>query len=110
MRSLAQVQLAESSVVDGFKRNRAKSVKAGYCTASVLFFVPQWGQTSTYLTRLADSVRPSVVSGKINPVMNPVIGQRGVVVQYRGTGSEMGYRHGLFLTKKVCCSNRTPDS
>lgn len=39
MRSLAQVQLAESSVVEGVKRNLAKTVKAGHCTAGVLFFV-----------------------------------------------------------------------
>lgn len=44
MRSLAQVQLAESSVVTGVERNLAKPVKAGHCTASVLFFVPRNGQ------------------------------------------------------------------
>jgi hypothetical protein len=50
VRSLAQVQLAESSVVDGVNRNLAKSVKAGHCTASVLFLycdslqckLPRW--------------------------------------------------------------------
>lgn len=35
MRSLAQVQLAESSVLELVKRNWAKSVKAGHCTADV---------------------------------------------------------------------------
>lgn len=40
----AQVQLAESSVVDGFKGNLEESVKAGHGTVSVLFFVPRSGQ------------------------------------------------------------------
>lgn len=44
MRSLAQVQLAESSVVERFRRDFAKSVKAGLCTVSVLFFVLRDGQ------------------------------------------------------------------
>lgn len=36
MRSLAQVQLAESSVVAGGERNLAKIVKADHCTVGVL--------------------------------------------------------------------------
>lgn len=40
----AQVQLAESSVVDGFKGDLDESVKAGHCTVSVPFSVPRSGQ------------------------------------------------------------------
>lgn len=43
MRSLAQVQLAESSGVERVKRNLAKSIKAEPCTVSVLFLVPSCG-------------------------------------------------------------------
>lgn len=44
MRSLAQVQLAESSVATGVKRNLAESVKAGHCAVSVPSFVLRNGQ------------------------------------------------------------------
>jgi hypothetical protein len=46
MRSLAQVQLTESFVVERVKRNLAKSAKAGRCTANVLFSVSRNGQIS----------------------------------------------------------------
>lgn len=37
MSSLAQVQLAGSSVVTGVERSLAKGEEAGHCTAGVLF-------------------------------------------------------------------------
>ena len=39
MSTLAQVQLAESTVVVEFKRNLTKSIKAESCTASALFLL-----------------------------------------------------------------------
>lgn len=50
MRSLAQVQLTESSVVERVKPNLAKSMKAGHCTASVLFLVSRSVQLLDWLS------------------------------------------------------------
>lgn len=50
MRSLAQVQLTESGVVERVKPNLAKSMKAGHCTASVLFLVSRSVQLLDWLS------------------------------------------------------------